>query len=292
MLDVKHYEMILELDRCGSLKAAASSIGITQPAATYRLNEIEKRLTVKIYYSVGRRLLLTEAGKRLLQDAEKIIHITKRAEEDAIVISRSEQYIKWGISGYDKIEDLLSEIPSEISNRLDICRFSSDYILKSLLEGKVDFIITNSPTKSKEINSELILTDKLRFIANKENDIFKTKKISVEEISNKPYITYSRYYQPEMEFEKIFRPSGHTPNSIREIDSVSSILKIVSNNKEYISCLSEWTLNNSNIFYNVINDEDLSIDCNWYFLYREKTSFKGEIEIIKSVFKKKFNREN
>ena len=65
MLDIKFYVLIDAIATHGSLHEAAAAIGLTQPAASHRIREMERRLGVTLFVREGRRLLLNASGKRL-----------------------------------------------------------------------------------------------------------------------------------------------------------------------------------------------------------------------------------
>src|SRR5688572_18973891 len=54
-----------EVARLGSLTAAAARLGRSQPALSHRLRALEDDLGVPLFEKIGRRLVLTEWGRRL-----------------------------------------------------------------------------------------------------------------------------------------------------------------------------------------------------------------------------------
>jgi DNA-binding transcriptional LysR family regulator len=68
----------------GSLSAAARALGMSQTMATKHIAAIEGRLGVKLVHRTTRRLTLTEAGRRYLDAAERILAEMEEAEAAAL----------------------------------------------------------------------------------------------------------------------------------------------------------------------------------------------------------------
>lgn len=84
MLDrVTGMQVFARVATLGSLSAAARSLGMSPTMATKHIAAIEERLGVKILHRTTRRLTLTEAGRRYLDTAERILVDVQEAEAAA-----------------------------------------------------------------------------------------------------------------------------------------------------------------------------------------------------------------
>jgi DNA-binding transcriptional LysR family regulator len=84
MLDrVTGMQVFVRVAALGSLSAAARTLGMSQTMATKHIAAIEQRLGVKLLHRTTRRLALTEAGRRYLDAAERIIAEIEEAEAAA-----------------------------------------------------------------------------------------------------------------------------------------------------------------------------------------------------------------
>ncbi|SBS33458.1 HTH-type transcriptional regulator CynR [Marinomonas spartinae] len=290
MLDMKHYELICAIDEHSSLKDAASALGLTQPAASYRLQEIEKRLTVNIYDKRGRKLVLLPSGERLLKAGKLLLPFVRKVETEAVMLGRSDSYIRWGVSAYDTFDTILQYLPEASFNKLDINRYNTSNLVNALFEREVDFIIDTTPVNTKDFHCEKIFDDELLLTLNHKHPLNTAKHFSIEKIAQYPYLTYSRTHQPDMEFDTIFRPNNCSPNNcspntIREADSVSLILKILSMNQQYVTFLSAWAAKNSP-FDNIttLKKTAYSAPCTWYIIYHQSVENRPEIrEVIRAL---------
>lgn len=61
-----------EVERSGSLTAAAERLGLSQPALSQSLSDLERRLGVPLFERAGRRRVLTEAGREAVAAAAEV----------------------------------------------------------------------------------------------------------------------------------------------------------------------------------------------------------------------------
>jgi LysR family transcriptional regulator, regulator for metE and metH len=73
MLERQHLTILREVDRLGSLTAAAERMNVTQPALSHLIRKLEERHGIKIWIKHGRALRLTQAGEHLLSLAKRIL---------------------------------------------------------------------------------------------------------------------------------------------------------------------------------------------------------------------------
>ena len=64
----------------GSLTGAAQALGMSQTMATKHVTALESRLGVKLLHRTTRRLTLTEAGRRYLEAAERVLADVEEAD--------------------------------------------------------------------------------------------------------------------------------------------------------------------------------------------------------------------
>ena len=63
----------------GSFKKAADMLYVTQPAVSLQIQNLEKQLEITIFDRGGRKALLTEAGRLLLEYCERILNQSDEA---------------------------------------------------------------------------------------------------------------------------------------------------------------------------------------------------------------------
>ncbi len=80
MFGIRDVEILGEVVRAGGFRAAARRLGLAQSAISTRLAALEQRLGIRLFERAGRGVRLTAAGRRFLEQAERLI-----AARDAIL---------------------------------------------------------------------------------------------------------------------------------------------------------------------------------------------------------------
>src|ERR1039457_7046558 len=73
-LSLIHLQLALELDRTRSLTAAARSLRLTTPAASYRLQDAERGGGRPLFERQGHDWQASLAGERVIQSAKSVVH--------------------------------------------------------------------------------------------------------------------------------------------------------------------------------------------------------------------------
>ena len=79
--DLQLLQTFYEVARTGSVTQAARGLGRSQPAISYRLRALERDLGVRLFEKIGRRLRLTEFGRRLQVECVDLLARSQRIRE-------------------------------------------------------------------------------------------------------------------------------------------------------------------------------------------------------------------
>src|SRR2546430_7716615 len=81
-LEVRHLRLVEAVADVGSLTRAGDRLHLTQSALSHQLRDIESRLGAALFLRIGKRLVLTPAGERLLGSAKEVLARLERTEEE------------------------------------------------------------------------------------------------------------------------------------------------------------------------------------------------------------------
>ncbi len=137
------------LKSTGSISGAAQILKITQPAATQRLNRLEKDLGVSLWVRRGRgQGQLTEEGERFYQYCLRILEFTHEMMSD---ISSSDQYFRISvvastIPGEHLLPPFLARYQKANSDhRIQLRVTDSRQAIRLMAAGRADCGITGDP---------------------------------------------------------------------------------------------------------------------------------------------------
>lgn len=145
MLDAR-LNHVLAVAKAGSFTAAAELVGVTQPAITRSVADLEHQIGYPIFHRTARGALLTEEGRdfvertaRLLDDAGELLR-RPRGLEDAyggtLRIGVCPASLEWRFA--DPLERLLKRHPSI---RMDVSGSNVERMIQQLRNGSVDVAV-------------------------------------------------------------------------------------------------------------------------------------------------------
>ncbi|ODC04817.1 hypothetical protein BFW38_16065 [Terasakiispira papahanaumokuakeensis] len=287
MLDIKYYILIDAIARHGSLHAASAAIGLTQPAATHRIKEMERRLAVTLFEKRGRRLVLTPAGKRLLDTAREVIPLLIAAEKEAALLARDEMpALRWGVDAHDIVGAILHEAYSRGIHGIDIYRFSTQAKISALLDKQIDLALVNSPMVPKGIKSLLIHEDELKAVVPITHPLASRDSVCAEDIAQEPYLTFSAAREPGFEFDRFFNPQQHSPETIRIIESVHTLLGVIAAGQQGVSILSTWVVKASGLEDKItlVPLDGVRIPIDWHLAYLDNDIVNEHLPQLEKIF--------
>lgn len=145
-LRMRQVALILAIDERQTLRAAAAELGLTQPAATKMLQELEDALGQPLFERVGRRLQRNAAGERVLEYFRSL-----RGNIEAL--NRELGELRQGSSGRLAVGSIMAASPGRLTQallelkqqlpllELEVAVDTSDRLLAQLREGVLEVVV-------------------------------------------------------------------------------------------------------------------------------------------------------
>lgn len=157
MLDLGALRAFYYVGRLGGVGAAARELKVTQPAVSQRLAVLERAVGKKLYGQAGRKIVLTEDGRRLYEACRQAFDVLGAAE--AVLDGKGEAPVIGGVRIaalseaskshlLPKVRDFLKKHPGvhfDIQYRLPY------EMLNSLMRHEADFVLSNEPFKRPQV---------------------------------------------------------------------------------------------------------------------------------------------
>src|SRR5213595_3858220 len=168
--DTTRMRLLVEIDRQGSVSAAAAAIGIGQPSASQHLRLLETAAGQRLVERTGRGSRLTDAGQVLAARAAQALASLRAAEEELGAIAGLRTgTIHLGAStapGVYLLPDTLGcfrrSYPG-VTVGVEIA--ASDEILKRLLSGRVQLALVGATEADERIQLDPFLEDEVVGVA-------------------------------------------------------------------------------------------------------------------------------
>ncbi|AQW22040.1 LysR family transcriptional regulator [Lentilactobacillus curieae] len=203
----------LQLSETMNYTQAAQILGITQPALTQQIKKLERTVGTNLFYSVGKKLKMSDAGYIMLKTTHQIYDLLNQAtDEIQQATSSTTGDINLGILAsietkvFEKFAlELYKENPDLVINFHMLTRKE---IWESLENNKIDLAIMYLPDESiknwKPYSSKKIITDDLWLIHHDEKKAGR-KKVKIKNANDRGWVMYPTEYYLNVALREMFK---------------------------------------------------------------------------------------
>lgn len=183
-MTVRHLQIFKAVCDCQSVTAAAEKLGMTQPAVSIAVRELENFYRTKLFDRIHRKMYLTESGLVLRQYAGTIL---EQFDEAATVLWDNNRVTtcRFGVNisiGETILPDLLQQLKKEfpmLSPEVEIHNMPA--IERKLANNEIDFAIVDSLANEQQYYIEPIYTGKMVVLCAPQ--FYPTDSITVQELA-------------------------------------------------------------------------------------------------------------
>lgn len=192
-MDDFRLKVFITAARTLSFTRTAEQLCISQPAVSKHVGELESRYRVQLFNRRGSRLELTDAGRTLLDAAERILDDYRRMEYEVSLCTRqTEGELRLGAST-TVAQYLLPPILARFTARFPGIRISmlsgnSDQIEHALEEHAIDLGIVESMSRRQGLHYTLFAHDELVLISRTGGKYARTESLTADALRHIPLV--------------------------------------------------------------------------------------------------------
>lgn len=218
-----------------SFTRAAAELGYVQSAVTAQVKALEKELGVPLFDRLGRRVVLTDAGKDLLGYAVRMLDLSEEARATVsrggdgggvagtLAVGASETLCIYRLPGLFRA--FRSRHP-----RVDFRFRPVPYAdLKGLVgEGVLDVaFLLEEPVREKNLAAEALVREPLVLVAPPDHELAERSRVDYEHLAGEPMLSTEPGCSYRRAFERELAKRGVGPGRVLEFDSVEAIKRCV-----------------------------------------------------------------
>jgi DNA-binding transcriptional LysR family regulator len=230
-LNLGQLQTLADVIELGSFSAAAERAGLSQPAISLQVRQLERHLGVRLVERVGRRAQATRAGHELLIHSRRIQEDVAQALE-AIAPHKAATLDRIRIgTGATACIHLLPPILKRLKEQLPGIEISvqtgnTPDILKLLEANALDLAIATLPTASRSLEVVRTIDDELMAVFPVEERSL-PKAVTRAVLATKPLLLYEGGGNTRRIINKWFAQGGQAPKPVMELGSVEAIKELV-----------------------------------------------------------------
>jgi LysR family transcriptional regulator for metE and metH len=244
-LDIRHLKLIVAVTEEKSVTRAGERLHLTQSALSHQLRDIEERLGTPLFLRMNKRMLLTQAGERLLATARQVLDDIKRVEEDIAQIASNKQgalrISTECYTCYHWLPDLLKEFNRKYPGvEVQIILEATRQPVQSLLDGKLDLAIVSRAPRNKRLRYQPIFEDEVVAIMRPDHPLAARPYLRARDFAGQHLLLYVAPKDSDL-FRLLLTPAGVTPAKVSQVQLTEAILEMVKAGLG-ISMMARWAV--------------------------------------------------
>jgi len=165
-------QIFLKVAETKSITKAAEELHLTQPAVSIQLKNLQNQFDIPLTEVIGRQLFVTEFGLEIAETAQKIINEVQAINYKTMsfkgilsgklkfsVVSTGKYVIPYFLTDFLKTNAGI-DLSIDVTNKAKV--------IASIENNEVDFALVSVLPKNVNLNSEVLLENKLHLIGNKD----------------------------------------------------------------------------------------------------------------------------
>lgn len=214
---LRHLQLLAAIADTGSVRRAAEQVGMSQPAATQALADIESLLGMALFERLVRGMRLTAAGRAVIPMAKGTLGAL-RASADTL------HALQTGASGVLRI----GSIPAAVSGllcralpalgtthpelRIEVLEAPGEQLVGEVASGRVDFALCRKPAQLPPACSfEPLAQDAPWVVAGRRHPLARQEKVSLADLRAARWMLPGQGLGVRDAFDALFAGSGAPP---------------------------------------------------------------------------------
>jgi DNA-binding transcriptional LysR family regulator len=219
----------------GSFSRAAEKLFRTQPAVSLAVQRLEAELGRKLIDRSAKGLMLTDAGRTVLEHARRFDNL-RRELDDALAelsdksagrlsIGANESSILYLLPHIERYRRLYPKI------KVQVRRSQSSKIPAELLHGDLELGVVSYDPADERIVSKVIFTDALAFVVSPKHRFARRRSLSITELGDETFIAHNVVSPYREAVLREFRRHKIPLNMDVEMPTLETIRKLVQSNE-------------------------------------------------------------
>lgn len=244
MIERIHLRILRQIERDGSLTAAAQSLHLTQSALSHAIRKLENQAGTAIWRREGRRIRLTPAGDYLLAAAERLLPQLERLDT-VLADYAAGQYgtLRIGMECHPCyrwllkiVEPYLAAWPGVDIDVIQAFRFGG---MAALFNHDIDILVTPDPLAKRGVIFEPVFDYEQVLVVAAGHRLAERDYVTAEALADEVLLSYPVDPARLDIFTALLGPAHVTPRRHKTLESTDIMLQLVAAGRG-VSALPRW----------------------------------------------------
>lgn len=243
-MDMKDLNYIVTIARLNSFSQAADALFVSQPALSQAVKKVEKELSVMLFLRSRNHVELTEAGRRFVDRARRLLDDFAALTEDMSAYRSSpETTVTLGISqfyGRHFLTAVLKRMTElDGSHKLQIIEGESKFLENQISLNKIDMGLFPAPIYSPNLKSHPIAREEILLAINRNNEAAMTRaqrftdagqEVELAAFADLPFLLLKPGLKLRTLVNMICQEQHFVPRAIFESENLDTCLSLAEDN--------------------------------------------------------------
>lgn len=232
-MEIRQLKAFVAIAEAGTFTAGAARVHVTQAAISMQIRQLEIETGAQLFVRAPRRVILTEAGEKLLERARAILREHDAAVDELAALTGAHRgrlrigSASAGVSG-DPLPQILKELrKAHAGVEASVGSGTSAELVRQVLSGELDVAFVSLPVEARGIQTELLSEDYLVAIASPRHKLAKQKVVSAFVLAGEKLILGERGGNTRRLIDQFFAQAGVTPKIAMELSRMAAIKRMV-----------------------------------------------------------------
>src|SRR5215207_8838660 len=232
-MEIRQLRAFTAIAETRTFTAAAQRVHVTQAAISMQIRQLEQEVGIPLFIRTPRRVVMTEAGEKLLERAYLILREHDAAVAEIAELAGAEHgRLRVGSSSATVSAERLPRLFSEMIKvhphvEITVTSGTSELLVKHILAGEIDVAFVSLPVEARNVETEVLSHDQLVAIASPRHPLARQKVVSAFALSGEKLILGERGGNTRRLIDEFFAEAGLKPTVAMELSRQAAIRNMV-----------------------------------------------------------------
>ncbi len=246
ILETRHLRLVAAVAEHGTLTRAGRVLNLTQSGLSRQLLDLETRLGLPLFHRLGKRMVPTPAGERLLAAARRALPQLADVEEElrrlaggraAILRVSTECY-----TCYHWLPGVLPRFTRRFPQvDVQIVAEATHHPVPALFDGRIDLAIVSNDDHDDRLSYVPLFTDELVALLRPDHPLSAKPFLSATDFADQHLFVYLLPPGENDVFTKLLSPAGVMPRRVSAIQLTEGIIELVKAGAG-VAVLARWAV--------------------------------------------------
>lgn len=244
-LEIRHLKLLAALAEQGNMTEAGRRLHVTQSALSHQLRDAEEKLGAALFLRLGKKMVLTPAGEKMLDSARKVLDELRAAESQIEGLNGGTRGVIRLCTGcytcYHWLPPVLKKFHAKFPGvEVSIVLEATARPIAALLDGKLDVAVTNSLERNKGLRFTQTCEDEVVVVMDPRHRLANSAHLQPRDLAGESVFCYPPKEESTL-MAQVLRPARVEPGRVMEVPLTESILDMVSSGLG-VAFLARWAI--------------------------------------------------